>query len=97
MGNPTLGWSSVQLRLANQAKVLPIGRVSNLVVNIEGMKTHADFDMIEVVGDGDSYPALLGIRWANDSMAFINFKKLVMAFENQDVRVITPMDPEERQ
>ena len=49
MGNPTLGWSLVQLRLANQAKVHPIGRVSNLVVNIEGMKTHADFDVIEVV------------------------------------------------
>ena len=43
MGNPTLGWLSVQLRLANQAKVQPIGHVSNLVVDIEGMKTHAHF------------------------------------------------------
>ena len=53
----------------------PIGRISNLVVNIEGMRTHADFDVIEVVEDGSSYLALLGIRWANDSMAVINFKK----------------------
>ena len=59
MGNATLGWSSVQLRLANQAKVQSIGRVSNLVVNIEGMKTRVDFDVIEVVGDGGSYPVLL--------------------------------------
>ena len=95
MGNPTLGWSLVQLHLANQAKVQPIGRVSNLAVDIEGMKTRAYFDVIEVVGDGGSYPALLGIGWDNDSMAIINFKKRVMTFENQDVRVITPIDPQE--
>ena len=44
------------MRLANQAKVQPIGHVSNLVVDIEGMKTHADFDVIKVVEDsGCSY------------------------------------------
>ena len=75
MGNPTLGWSSVQLRLEKQTKVQPIGRVSNLVVDIEGMKTHADFDVIEIIEDNGSYLALLGIGWANDSMAVINSKK----------------------
>ena len=55
-----LGWSPVYLRLANQAKVQPIGRVSNLVVDVEGMKTCADFDVIEVVNGEGSYPALLG-------------------------------------
>ena len=75
MGKLMLGWSLVQLCLANKVKVQPIGCVSNLVVDIEGMKTCADFDVIEVVGDGGSYPALLGIGWANDSMAVINFKK----------------------
>ena len=49
MGNPTLGWSPVQLQLENQEKVQPIGRVSNLVVDIEGMKRNDDFDVIEVV------------------------------------------------
>ena len=53
-----------------------------MVVDIEGMKTYADFDVIEVVDGGGSYPALLGIGWANDSMAVINFKKRVMTFEN---------------
>ena len=75
MGKPTLGWSPVQLHLANQAKVQPIGRVPNLVVDIEGMKTRVDFDVIEVVGDGGSYPTLLGIGWENDSVAVINFRK----------------------
>ena len=93
MGKPTLGWSPVQLQVTNQAKVHPIGHVSKLVVDIEGIKTHVDFDVIEVVEDGHSYPVLLGIGWANDSMVVINFKKLVMAFKNKDVRVISPMDP----
>ena len=56
-------------------KVQPIGRVSNLVIDIKGMKTHAEFDVIEVVEDSGSYLALLGIGWVNDSMAVINFKK----------------------
>ena len=74
MGNLTLGWLAVHLRLANQEKVHPISHISNLVVDIEGMKTHADFNVIEVVEVGGSYHTLLGIWWDNDSMEFINFK-----------------------
>ena len=95
MGQPTLGWSPVQLRLDNQAKVQPIGWVSNLVVDVEGMRTHTNFNVIEVFNGEGSYPALLGVGWANDSMAVINFKKWMMTFENQDIRVIAPMDPDE--
>ena len=95
MGNPTLGWLPVQLRLANQEKVHPIGRISNLVVDIEGMKLHVEFDVIEVFVYGGSYPTLLGIGWANYSMVVINFKKRVMTFENQDVGFIAPMYPQE--
>ena len=58
----------MQLQLANQAKVQPIGHISNLVVDVEGMKTYADFDVIEVVEDGGSYLALLGIGWANENI-----------------------------
>ena len=85
----------MQLWLVNQVKLQPIWRVSNLVVDVECMKTHANFDVIEVVNGEGSYPALLGIGWANDSMAVINFKKRMMMFENQDIRVIVPMDPNE--
>ena len=95
MGKPTLGWSPVQLWLTNQAKVQPIGHVSSLVIDVEGMKTYVDFDVIEVVEGGGSYPALLGIGWANNSMVVINFKKQMMTFENKDIRVIAPMDPNE--
>ena len=70
-----------------------MGRVVRLAVEVEGMKTYANFDFIEVVDGGGSYPALLGIVWTNDSMAVINFKKRVMTFENQDIRFIALMDP----
>ena len=92
-GEANIGMVTSVAATANQEKVHPIGRVSNLVVDVEGLQTYADFDVIEVVEDGGSYPALLGIGWDNDSMAIINFKKRVMTFENQDVRFITPMDP----
>ena len=82
MGSPTLGWSPMQLQLENQAKVQLIGRIMNLVVDVEGMRTHADFDVIEVTNGEGSYPTLLGIGCANDSMAVINFKKRMMTFES---------------
>ena len=97
MGQPTLGWSPMKMRLANQVKVQPIGWVYNLVVDVEGMRTHSDFDMIEFFNGEGSYPALLGVGWANDSMVVINFKKRMMTFENQDIRVIAPMDLDEGQ
>ena len=95
MGKVIVGLSPMQLRLDNQEKVKPIRRVSNLVVDVEGMRTHADFDVIEVINGDRSYPALLGVGSANDNMAVINFKKWMMTFENQDIRVIMPMDPDE--
>ena len=73
----------------------PIGRVSILVLGVEGMRNRADFDVIEVVNGEVSHPTLLGVGWDNDRMVFINFKKRMMTFENQDIQVIAPMDPDE--
>ena len=66
-----------------------------MVVDVEGMKNYAEFDVIEVVNGEGSYLALLGIGWANDSMAVIKFKKRMMTFKNKDIRVIMPMDANE--
>ena len=93
MGRSMLGWSPMQLHLANKSKVQLIGRMSNLVVNVEGMKTYADFDVIEVVDGGVSCPTLPGIGWDTDNMTVINFKKDMITFKNEDIRVIVPMDP----
>ena len=76
---------------------MPIEGVPHLAVEVEGMKTYADFDVIEVVDGGGSYLGLPGIGWGTNSMVVINFKKRVMTFKNQDIRVIAPMDPNEGQ
>ena len=73
----------------------PIRRVPRLLVELEGMKTYMDFDGIEIIDKGSSYPVLLGIGWVKDNLVMIKFKKRVMTFENYDVQVISPLDPSE--
>jgi hypothetical protein len=36
MGKPSLVWSPIQLRLANQYQIYPIGRLEKVEVNIGG-------------------------------------------------------------
>ena len=43
MGKPRLEWSPIQLRLANQQKIVPLGRFSNVPVDIEGVSTFGRF------------------------------------------------------
>jgi len=39
MGKPTPQWSPIQLRMANQQKILPMGRLQGITVDIEGVNT----------------------------------------------------------
>jgi hypothetical protein len=39
MGDPTLGYSLVQLKLANRHRVLPIGRLKEVTVELDGVHT----------------------------------------------------------
>jgi hypothetical protein len=39
MGEPTLGYSPVQLKLASQHRVLPIGRLKGVTVDLDGVCT----------------------------------------------------------
>ena len=93
MGKPALDWSPIQLRLANQQKIVPLGRFPNVPVDIDGICTVADFEVIEIIDDSNPYPALLGIEWALDNDAVINLKKRQMTFEGKGLRVIVPLDP----
>lgn len=74
MGRPTLHWSPIQLRMVNQQKVLPMGRLQGVTVDIEGGSTQTDFELIEIVDDSNPYPTLLGIDWAIDMNGVINLK-----------------------
>jgi hypothetical protein len=80
-------------KLANQHIVLPIGRLKGVTVDLDGVRTKADFEVIEIVDDTTPYPALLGLDWAFDNQAIINLKTQKMAFESCEYRVITPLDP----
>jgi hypothetical protein len=64
-------------------------------VDIDGVRTFADFEVIEIVDDSFPYPALLGIDWAVDNSTVVDQKKRHMTFEKAGLRVITPLDPDE--
>ena len=93
MGNPPLEWSAIQLRLANQEKAMPIGRLSQVQVDIEGLCSFANFKVINIVDDTNPYPALIGIDWEMGNQTIIKFKRRTLSFEDDDMRVVVPLDP----
>jgi len=95
MGRPALQFSLIQLRMANQQKILPMGRLQGVTVDIEAASAQAYFEVIEIVDDNNPYPMLLGIDWATDMNGVINLKKCKMIFEKNSLRVIVPLDPAE--
>ena len=93
MGRPKLRYSPIQLRLDNQQKVCPLGRLSNMLVDIDGVRSLADFEVIGIIDDRKPYPTLLGIDWDFDNPTVINLKKKQMTFKGHNIRIITPLDP----
>ena len=75
MGEPKLEWSAVQLHMANQHKILPLGGLSKVVVDIVGVRVRADFEVIQRVEDTNPYRTLLGLDWEIDIGGIINLKK----------------------
>ena len=61
MAKPKLAFSPIQLRLANQQRVIPLGRLSNVPVDLDGVRNLANFEVIEIIDENMSYPTLLGI------------------------------------
>ena len=78
MGIPNLARSPIHLRLANQHRVSPLGRLPQVPVDIDGIHSFAYFEVIEIISDIRPYPALLGIDWEIDNMVVINLKKRQM-------------------
>ena len=93
MGKPTLEWSPIQLRLANLQNIVPLGRFPSVPVDIDGVSTLADSEVIEIIDDRNPSPALLGIEWEIENDAVINLKNRQMTFEGKGLRVIVPLDP----
>jgi hypothetical protein len=95
MGEPTLGYSNVQLKLANNHRFLPIGRLKGVIVDIDGVHTKEDFEVIEIVDITTPYSTVLGMDWAFDNQTIINLKTMKMTFESEEYKVIEPLDPSE--
>jgi len=95
MGRPALQWSLIQLRMESQQKIIPMGWLYGVIVDIEGASALADFEVIKIVDDNNPYPALLGIYWSIDMNGVINLKMRTMSFERKTLLVIVPLDPAE--
>ena len=61
MAKPKLTFSPIQLRLSNQQRVIPLGHLSNVPIDLDGVRNLADFEVIEIIDDNTPYPMLLGI------------------------------------
>jgi hypothetical protein len=72
MGKPNLVSSPIQVWLENKYKIYPIGQLEKAKVNIEGVKTKDDFEVIEIMNDFDPYPTLLGIDQAFENNVLWN-------------------------
>jgi hypothetical protein len=61
MGKPKLIYSPIILRMDIQQVVSPFGILEHVPMEIDGVRTFADFEVNEIVDDSCAYPALLGI------------------------------------
>ena len=66
-------------------------------MDIEGLCTFAYFEVINIVYNTNPYLALLGIDWAIGNQTIINFKRRILSFEDDEMRVVAPLDPLEGQ
>jgi hypothetical protein len=64
-------------------------------MEIDGVRTFVDLEMIEIVDDSFPYPVLLGIDWDFNNSTVVDLKKRRMTFEGDGLRVIAPLDPDE--
>ena len=76
----------------NQSKVLPIGKLTQVPVEVKGLRTYADFEVIDIFDYTNPYPALMGIDRAIDNQIIINFKIRILSFEYFELRVVAPID-----
>jgi len=62
-------------------------------IDIAGVKSVVYFEVIEIMGDKDPYPELLGIDWAYENYVVIDLNKDTMTFEADRIKVVQPLDP----
>ena len=93
MAKPKLAFSPIQLWLVDQQRVIPLGCLSCIPIDLDGVCSLANFEVIEIIDDSTPYTTLLGIDWAFENQAIINLKKKTMSFEGNEIQVIGPLYP----
>jgi hypothetical protein len=93
MGEPTLGYSHVQLKLASQHKFLLIRSLKGVTLDLDGVRTKAYFEVIKIVDGTTPYPTFLGMDWEFDNQVIIDLNIRKMKFESGEYIVIVPIDP----
>ena len=81
------------MMLEIQLKVRLVVRLLQVPVEVEGIRTYAEFEDIDIIDETYPYPTLLGIDWAIENHTFINFKRRTLSFEDSEMRVVAPIDP----
>jgi len=81
------------LKLENQHIVVPIRRLEGIPIDIDGVHTMADFEVIDIVENTSPYPTFLGMDWAFDNRDIINLKTRKMVFESTEYKVNEPLYP----
>jgi hypothetical protein len=81
------------LKLENQHRVLPIGRLKGVTVDLDGVHTKVDFEVIKIVDGTTPYRTFLGLDWAFDNQAIINLKTRKMTFDLGEYKFVAPLDP----
>jgi hypothetical protein len=83
------------LKMDNHQAVSPFGILEHVHVDVERVRTFADFEVIEIVDDRCPYPVLLGIDWDFNNSTIVDLKKRRMTFEGNGLKFIAPLDPDE--
>ena len=81
----------------NQQKIVPLGRLSQIVFDIDGIKVWVDFEVIQIEEDTDHYPALIGLGWDIDMSSVIDLQKRSIIFEFDGARAVIPLDSAEEE
>jgi hypothetical protein len=93
MRKPKLVWSIVQLTLDNQHKIMLIKRLVGVIMNIDGVHSVDDFEVIEIVDNIKLYPTFPRLYWAFNNQEIINLMKREMIFEGGGLKFTMPLDP----
>ena len=71
--------------------------MSNVTVDVEGLRTYAEFEVINICVLHESLSCVIGNILGHRQLDHRKFKKSILSFEDEEMRVVSPIDPFEGQ